>query len=300
MHDALAGILRCPVGCDTQLELDGEVNGGEVRTGTLHCRGCGREYRIEDGIARMLPDDLRLEQTPDRSTVPPPIQGKELIPEHETAKEATVRKRSEMRARDAQVEDYDRMWYLSLFGKVETPLTLSHLSLERTHLLLEAGCGTGRMTRAFAARCERLVSADFSWESLRACSRKLRQSGVTNVDLIQADICQLPLRSNAFDRVASCQVLEHIPTPESRATAVEELSRVLKDSGRLVLSAYQYSLLTRLFGEKEGQHEGGIYFYRFARQELQALLSRTLEVEAITGAMVYHYIARCRKHERRL
>lgn len=224
-----------------------------------------------------------------------------MLPQNLSADQATdpgdetARKLSEMQARDEQIEDYDRMWYLNLFGKVEVPLTLRYLSLHKHHTLLEAGCGTGRMTLDFASKCDRLVSADFSWESLRVCARKLREAGVTNVDLIQADICHLPLRTEIFDRVVSCQVLEHIPSHESRQCAVNDLSRVLMRDGRLVISAYQHSLLTRLFGKKEGEHTGGIYFYRFGRDEFRQLLARSINVESITGMMVYHYIASCKK-----
>ena len=281
MNLTLLPLLRCTAGCESELDVHVSQNSGacNVSSGTLQCRECGRKYPIQEGIVRMLPGLLADNDTP---------------PDHQNDN-AVTHKLSEMRARDAQVKDYDRMWYLNLFGKVEVPLTLRHLSPAKEHLILEAGCGTGRMTRTFATQCDQLISADFSWESLRTCAQKLRSAGITNVELIQADICCLPLRSDAFDRVVSCQVLEHIPTPQCRSDAVKELTRVLKCGGRLVLSAYQHSLFTRMFGKKEGQHDGGIYFYRFARKELHALLSRTLIVEAITGAMVYHYIARCKK-----
>jgi hypothetical protein len=76
---------------------------------------------------------------------------------------------------------------------------------------------------------------------------------------------------------------------------VAELTRVVRRDGAVVVSAYQHSLFTRLFGRKEGAHDGGIYYYRFQRAELRALLSGCLEVRRLTGALVYHYLARCQK-----
>jgi len=283
MNSRLVSLLRCANGCESELDLQvtGYINEHEVETGTLTCGICRTEYPIQEGIARILPRTLFCNQ-----------------PMEECEKSGAVaHKLSEMRARDAQVDDYDRMWYLNLFGKAEIPFTLRHLSPRKGHLMLEGGCGTGRMTPSFAHQCDSLISVDFSWESLRSCASKLRKAGIRNVSLIQADICHLPFKSEIFDRVASCQVLEHIPTHESRTSAVAELSRVLRNDGRLVLSAYQHSLFTRIFGSKEGQHDGGIYYYRFAREELCELLSRNLVVEKITGAMVYHFIARCRKEK---
>jgi ubiquinone/menaquinone biosynthesis C-methylase UbiE len=203
-------------------------------------------------------------------------------------------KAGEMRARDEQAEDYDKMWMLNLFSVVEIPLTLKYLGLEQSHLLLEAGCGTGRMTREFAKHAKEVVSVDFSWESLQRCKRKLTDAGVTNVHLLQADICRLPFASNQFDRVVSCQVLEHVPQAHHQ-NAARDLGRVLRKGGQLALSAYQYNIFCKMKHDKSGFHDGGIPYYRFDKQELRELLSTSLRVERMTGALAYHYLARCRK-----
>jgi ubiquinone/menaquinone biosynthesis C-methylase UbiE/uncharacterized protein YbaR (Trm112 family) len=276
--------LSCPMGCQSGLDSNStHDDGNNIQAGSLTCSTCARRWPIEDGIPRLLPDLLTAETESSGDGV--------------TARsdETAARQRKEMQARDEQAEEYDQMWHLNLFGAVEIPLTLRNMDLARNHLLLEAGCGTGRMTSRFATKCREQVSVDFSWESLRACSRKLNAGGIKNVHLAQADLCHLPFRSEAFDRVVSCQVLEHIPSAAARELAVAELARVLMTGGNLTLSAYQYSLLMRAFGEKEGEHDGGIYFYRFTRKELRELLASFIRVEAITGTLVYHYIARCRK-----
>jgi len=292
MNLSVLPYLRCPAGCDAPLALADEVTArGEVVAGRLCCGGCGRAYPIQEGIPRLLPDtlvsadyaDVRKEEQNQRASA------KSADPDIEMA-----RKRSEMRARDEQVEDYDRLWPLLLYGLIEIPATQLHLGLQPHHTMLEAGCGTGRMTRDFAARCGRLIAVDFSWESLRVNAGKLRRAGVGNVDLVQADICHLPLGSEQFDRVVCCGVIEHIPTAQSRGEAVREMGRVAKTGGNLVISGYQYSLLERLFGTKEGEHPGGIYFIRFTRDEFHALLSSALRVEAMS-ALIYYYVARCRK-----
>ena len=268
--------LRCPSGCETELEpIHDEQHGEQILAGKLVCVGCGREYPVTDGIARMLPQTLHAPEVPDDLE--------------------TERKRSEMAARDAQVEDYDKMRGLAFFSKIEIPVTLAQMNLRPDDVLLEAGCGTGRMTPIFAARCQSQIAVDFSFESLRVCRRKLQKANVENVDLVQADVCALPFRADVFRKLVSCQVLEHIPTPESRARMISELARVTKPGGNVVLSAYQHSLFTRLFGQKEGMHDGGIYYYRFGRRELKDLLARHLEVQSMTGALVYHYLARCQK-----
>lgn len=277
MKRSLVDVLRCPSGCRELLEVGGDTDGDDyISNGSLHCPGCGAAYAIENGIARMLPRSLSSSEPPDGS------------------REAAL-KRSEMAARDSQVGQYDRMIGLALFGKLEIPLTLRQLRPQPSDMLLEAGCGTGRMTGALADRCRTHVAVDFSLQSLLACKEKLSARGIGNTELLQADVCALPFRDGAFDRLVSCQVLEHVPTVESRRHMVKELARAARPGATLVISAYQHSTFTRLFGRREGMHEGGIYYYRFERRELRALLASVLEVQRITGALVYHYTARCRK-----
>ena len=186
-----------------------------------------------------------------------------------------------MAARDAQVRDYDRMAFLHLLGQVEIPLTQHALGAGPSDRLLEAGCGTGRMTRRLAQETPGLVAMDFSLESLRVNRRKLRGDGLGHIPLVQGDLCHLPFVSGTFDRVVSCQVLEHVPGDAARRRAVSELARVVRPGGTLALSAYKHSLWTRAFAEKEGQHEGGIPFFRFTRRELRALLATAFEVRAL-------------------
>lgn len=279
MTTKLVDLLRCPMGCGSRLALTARRQvGDDVRSGHLTCASCGIDFPIERGIARLLPPDLLAAEAADA---------------------VTAKKRSEMKARDAQAKHYDQMWYLTLYGRVEIPLTLRQLQPLPQYRLLEGGCGTGRMSAAFAQSCAELVSIDFSWKSLTACAAKLRLAGVRNVDLVQADLCRLPFAPEVFDGVASCGVLEHIPSDESRSAAVSQLAHVLKPGGRLVLSAYNHSLWTRLFDRREGEHAGGIYYYRFTKQDLVSLLSRSIQVLRVSSSLVYYHLATCLKAEPR-
>jgi ubiquinone/menaquinone biosynthesis C-methylase UbiE/uncharacterized protein YbaR (Trm112 family) len=260
MRASLLSYLACPE-CQGELCLSGGAAIEEIEEGELACAGCKAGYPIENGIPRLMPQGLLDAQM------------------------------SEIAARDAQVVDYDAMWFLTLFGKIEVPMTLRRLSIVPTDTFLEAGCGTGRMTQEFAGRSWEVVALDFSFQSLCANRKKLCAAGVKNVHLLQADLCRLPFKSTSFDRAASCQVLEHVPTGSARKQAVSSISRVLKPGATLALSAYQHSFLTK---EKQGMHDGGIPFFRFTRDEFRSLLSTAFEVESITGALVYLYLAKCR------
>ena len=264
----LLGLLSCPETGDALEGWDGIAETGRLTTAS------GRGYEIEDGIPNLLPDALR-------------------FPAPEAPEEAVLEKQQEMEARDAQVGDYDRMVGLRLFTSVELPFTLRFLAPEPGHLMLEGGCGTGRMTPAFLERVRGLVCVDFSRESLRVAKSKIPDALRGKVLFLQADLSQLPLRSDVFDRVGSFGVYEHIPTPETRAGALRHLARVCKPrtaGGRFALSAYRWGPPQSWSSAKEGHHGGGIYFYRFTAKELRDDLAPCFDVGGATEALLYYHL----------
>ena len=202
MMNARAELLSCLTCPETREPLRGWD--GESETGTLTATESGKTYPVRGGIACLLPEALQ-----------------------ESAAAEFAEKRAEMSARDAQVGDYDAMLGLRLFTAAEVPLTLSYLRLEPSHLLLEGGCGTGRMTPFFADRVRGLLCVDFSMASLRVARAKLSAAQAAKTLFVQADLSQLPVRSDVFDRVGTFGVYEHIPTEAARDRAVGELMRVL-------------------------------------------------------------------------
>ncbi|MBC8138173.1 MAG: methyltransferase domain-containing protein [Fibrella sp.] len=267
----LLSFLQCP---ETGAALTGWD--GVTESGTLTASDSGRTYPVRDGIPCLLPPSLR-----------------------DSATTEDAEKRSEMHARDAQVGDYDNMLGLRLFTSVEVPITLQYLRLEPGHLLLEGGCGTGRMTPFFADRVRGLLCVDFSMESLRVAKRKLSPEQAAKTLFVQADLSQLPLRSNVFDRVGTFGVYEHIPTEATRDRAVADMLRVMtaRESGsRFALSAYRWGPPISWNAQKEGHHDGGIYFKRFTQTELVELLTPRLSIGGATEALLYYHLIWGRKY----
>ena len=304
-HELLA-LLACPEDHGVLVGWD-----GAAPDATLVCAVCGQTFPVTDGLPRLLPDGLRegAEESP-----PAPNSGSARLQEGEWLADlsdppriggggghssADDEKKREIAARDEQAADYDRMLGLRLFSIPEIPLTLRYLALEPGHLLLEGGCGTGRMTPAFAARTRGVVCVDFSAESLRAARAKLPPELAARVLFIQADLSRLPLRDGVFDRVGSFQVLEHLPTHDTRARAVAEMARVLKgrrEGGRFAFSAYRWGPPVSWLAAKQGHHEGGIPFFRATWPEMGDLLRPYFAVKQHTGALLYHFLVWGRKH----
>jgi len=260
---SLLEILACPdCGGDLKLVQGDPAADGVVVNGMLECERCTRSFVVQRRIPQLLPKHLDKMQ------------------------------RSEMAARDEQVDDFDNNIPLFLFGLAEIPFTLQKLGIGRSDRVLDAGCGTGRMSEKIAAGAKELIAVDFSFKSLLQNDIKLQASGATNYHLIQADICHLPLKSLYFDRVVSSQVLEHLPTDALQRKAIQEMNRVAKFGASIVVTAYRFSRWSK---EKQGEHDGGIPFIRFTEEELISLLTTALTVDSISGILVYVYVALCSK-----
>lgn len=112
--------------------------------------------------------------------------------------------------------------------------------LKRPALILDLGAGPGRDSRYLAARGFSVVAADFSLEMLRI-------GRSAEVAQVQADMVQLPFRSNIFAGAWVCASLLHLPS-RSHDQVLIELLRVLAPGGLVAVSMKA--------GEGEGWTEG--------------------------------------------
>jgi hypothetical protein len=64
----------------------------------------------------------------------------------------------------------------------------------------------------------------------------------------------------------------------------------------MALSAYRWGLPQSLFSEREGHHDGGIYFKRFTMAELLSHLKPHLEIGQATETLLYYHLVWGRKH----
>lgn len=190
----------------------------------------------------------------------------------------------EQRVRDKQAKLYDTIVGVNVPSWSEGRLMRQHLRQVSSRVGLDAGCGTGRLTRPMAQVCQRVIAADRSVMSLRLCHEKLRKRNVhTRVLLVQADILSIPIRPGVADLLLTAQVLQHLPTPEARAEAVENLARALTPDARLIASLYEWGKPWRR--QKELTHAGGISAYRFTKDEVAALFGTHFDVDSLQSCL---------------
>lgn len=126
--------------------------------------------------------------------------------------------------------------------------------LAENNLILEAGCGAGRLLYDLAdgKTNTHFIGLDYSYNMLKRCKELVidgemvridwRHKGydkkfiqgkkLKNVSLLQADACQMPFINTIFDGLISSFVIDRVSTP---SLFLKESNRILKAGGILFL-----------------------------------------------------------------
>jgi len=110
--------------------------------------------------------------------------------------------------------------------------------LHTDSLVLEGGCGMGNYAAYYASRGFNVIGLDFALQALRTLH--IRQP---HLKLCGGDVANLPFADETFDLYYSGGVVEHFES--GAGPSLLEASRVLKDSGALLISVPYYNPLRR-------------------------------------------------------
>jgi len=110
---------------------------------------------------------------------------------------------------------------------------LAYIPLTTGTKVLDAGCGSGSMTRVLAKNVPqgKATGVDIRQDYLNFAKRAAEQEGIRNLRFQHGDIFDLPFADATFDVVWSKYVLQWVNHPER---AVAEFKRVTKPGGFVV------------------------------------------------------------------
>jgi SAM-dependent methyltransferase len=234
----LLPLLRC-VRDEGELSISRESSGDEfgLVQATIRCLSCAQEYPVENGIVRMMADDLTWES------------------QHEIALKD--------REYDAMPDKFvppSSGWRSRFADLIEIPPHLEALHPMQGCRVLELGCGDGRFTLLMAQLGADVVAVDFSYAALRKVSANLllgaapttyqvdqkRTGKLTQyVGLVQADASNFRVAPRGFDRALSATPLD---SRDERMKMFRTVSESLTDGGRYVAGVEYDDLYRKVFG----------------------------------------------------
>lgn len=126
-------------------------------------------------------------------------------------------------------------------ASAEVGLLLS-LGMNRESVVVDLGAGTGQFALAAAPRCARVVAVDVSPVMLQALRSNVAQTGLANIDTVQAGFLSYQHRGRPADVVYSRYALHHLPDAR-KAIALARMRNTLAAGGivRLWDVVYNFS-----------------------------------------------------------
>ena len=129
---------------------------------------------------------------------------------------------------------------------------------------VDIGCGNARHLIPIAEKCKIAVGLDASFKMTEIAYRKIKEKKLQNAFVICGDACKLPFKNDSFDFALFIATLHNIKGRENRVRALKELKRVLKPTGKAMISVWakwqdrwRWHFIKKLF-VKKGEH-GDIY-----------------------------------------
>jgi len=111
---------------------------------------------------------------------------------------------------------------------------LEFIDPQPSELIFDAGCGTGANIQLLYPRVKRIVGMDYSQGAVERCRRRIQANGVTNAEVHEGSIMEVPLADCSVDRVICMSVLQYVDDKEVHR-AFAEFARILKNRGIVVL-----------------------------------------------------------------
>ena len=120
---------------------------------------------------------------------------------------------------------------LTRSGIGTTNFLLENVGVDSSDVVLEIGCGIGRVGKQLASRCRKWIGCDVSARMLKLAAERLRE--FPNVELVETSGYDLkPITDVSVDLVYCTAVFMHLEQWD-RYNYVEEAFRVLRAGGKL-------------------------------------------------------------------
>lgn len=218
----------------------------EIEEGILACSSCGALYPIVAAIPRLVrgAEHEHASFFDRHGDAVRKLAGREPLSGIGLARDASVfdpRSNDSFGLQWTNQAEGDKTWFKddALLRKDEFlySLTVDREEL-RGALILDGGCGNGRLTGSLASFGAEVVGVELSVGVERAQSGRDHYAGeyAPLVHFVQGNVMEPPLRAGCFDIVHSSGVLHHTPSVER---ALARLLPALRPGGRVYVQLYR-------------------------------------------------------------
>jgi SAM-dependent methyltransferase len=188
-------------------------------TGIFLCAECGEFYSLKDGILDARPQDL---QDPAKKNLIQKEYQDYLLKNSQKPKKETPFLRDaseEFTFEEAEPAFYDQQLLASPFWqKVERKTLHTWPDFVKKHVsagyVLDAGCGTGRVSNYLAEKGIEMIAFDVTLPMLQIARRKAQEKGVEDKILyVLADIYHMPFLKGSLTGLSFFGVFHHLKSP---------------------------------------------------------------------------------------
>ena len=134
-----------------------------------------------------------------------------------------------------KIYDIHSMFYDATFGRLvkrRIERAINHMNIRPDDLILDLGIGTGVSLNFYPTDRGRIIGVDLSAGMLREARKKIRERGLDNMFVFQANALELPFADSTFDHVFLSHVISVVSDP---VQLVREAQRVAKQGARIVI-----------------------------------------------------------------
>lgn len=179
--------------------------------------------------------------------------------------------------------------------------------IEREMTVADIGCGNGRLIKILPENAK-YIGIDTSRNIINE-AQKLYPNDIFK----EGSLLDIPLPSNTTDTTFCIATLPHIPSKELRGKAIDELIRITKPGGVIIISVWNLwqmrylKNILRAIGRKiffgnydwndlfiDWDNKLERYYHAFTKSELRKLLEKKVTVEKMYTSR-YNTIAICKK-----
>lgn len=132
----------------------------------------------------------------------------------------------------AYYDDNDFYEIFSIAEDGENKVSNYLKGISKDKIVLDAGCGTGKFLNVLETSSKEYIGIDLSDKQLSKAKLKSKKD---NTKFICSNLSNINIESNKVDLIVSSWVLGTITDINERTSALNELKRILKDNGTIIL-----------------------------------------------------------------